>query len=649
MIRLNYRKIFLISVAVIVLAFLLFAGVFYSVEKKRVYDYAAEYVDSSLKEMSFVLTKEIEAGGEYAVVEYLDRQVIANEAYDRLSLVSRKQLIFSTDRNETVEDIYKSRRGHQISGTYFREFQAFSDQKLRTYYLAAHVSDDFFDSMLNDTLEKTFVTALFVVLAMGAAQILILYIVYRVSFKKFYDSVLRKDFGRKYMIEEVERLNSLFRDMYRSVSDTNSSLEEKISELTAQKNLFQSLFHGIPVPVYLKDRDGGITTVNRMYKENFCPDGLDDVSQCRDYDTVHNAEDDKLLMSGGSSVKEVRIIRQKDGAERWVMIYRSAIFDKDGAFNGVIGALIDVTERRELEELKDGYARQLQKDKTELQELVKSEMEIKKKHEQVLFEQKKFADMGQMISAIAHQWRQPLNVLGLLIQDVHEAYDHGELNKEAMNEFERNGISLVSHLSETIDHFRNFFAPDKEKTDFSVVDEMIGLFRLIIVQIRAKDIKMEICCTCPQKSMRCDNIETFAGCPCRAATVRGYIGEFKQSVLNVIYNAADAVKTAEEEGRITQGVIRINVHSDGRCVTAEIADNGGGIPEDIRTRVFDPYFSTKPEGKGTGIGLYMSRLIIENHMGGRLTVENRGGGAVFTIKLPLADAEISDTAEPDNL
>lgn len=233
------------------------------------------------------------------------------------------------------------------------------------------------------------------------------------------------------------------------------------------------------------------------------------------------------------------------------------------------------------------------------------------KHEQILIQQSKMAAMGEMIASIAHQWRQPLNALGLIIQDMQEAQLHGELNCEYMDNSVTRSMGLLRHMSSTIDDFRNFFKPDKQKERFCLKQSVESAIELLGAQLGEHSIATKIVCP--------DYLED--------ATVWGYQNEFKQVLLNLISNAKDALESAEAENP----TIVIEISGSKENLQLSVKDNAGGVPPTILQRVFEPYFTTKEQGKGTGIGLYMSKLIIEENMGGSLNVHNVDNGAAFVI------------------
>jgi PAS domain S-box-containing protein len=255
-----------------------------------------------------------------------------------------------------------------------------------------------------------------------------------------------------------------------------------------------------------------------------------------------------------------------------------------------------------------------------LQLKVEEEVALRQRQEAIVFAQKKLADMGQMINSIAHQWRQPINGLGLLVQLFAAESRSNQVTPEKINEFEKESMKMIIHLSDTIDQFRKFFSPDKEKALFNVVQTISFAMDLVRAQLASKLISLHM-------TYNSDKVNTNE---LPVILIDSYEGEFKQALLNIIYNATDAIVSNDMGGNIFIDITEIDDK-----VTIAISDTGGGVEMNIINRIFDPFFSTKKHADGTGIGLYMSKTIIEKHMNGRLTADNTKEGAVFTIELPL--------------
>jgi len=230
--------------------------------------------------------------------------------------------------------------------------------------------------------------------------------------------------------------------------------------------------------------------------------------------------------------------------------------------------------------------------------------------DQLLLLQSRQAALGEMIGNIAHQWRQPLNVLGLTIQQLPMFHDFGELTSEFLNQKVNSSMELIQHMSQTIDDFRNYFRPDKEKVKFKVSEAIENTLSLLEGSLQNPQITVDI--------VTKDDPVIF-----------GYRNEFAQVLLNILNNARDALTEREMDDRR----VTITIFTEGNRAVVTAADNAGGIPEGIMGKIFDPYFTTKGPQRGTGVGLFMSKTIIEKNMGGRLSVRNTADGAEFRIEV----------------
>ncbi len=230
--------------------------------------------------------------------------------------------------------------------------------------------------------------------------------------------------------------------------------------------------------------------------------------------------------------------------------------------------------------------------------------------DQMLILQDRLVVMGEMINNIAHQWRQPLNTLGLVVQLVPTYYGSAEFSREFLEENTEKAMELIQHMSQTIDDFRDFFKAGKEKVAFSVNQAIAR--SLSFIEQSFTDHKIGI-----------------AHHPEGDPLINGYPNEYAQVLLNILMNARDAL----DENIVDDALITIHSFAEGDRSVVTITDNAGGIADEIIDRLFDPYFTTKGPDKGTGIGLFMSKTIIEKNMGGRLSVRNTGRGAEFRIEV----------------
>ena len=241
---------------------------------------------------------------------------------------------------------------------------------------------------------------------------------------------------------------------------------------------------------------------------------------------------------------------------------------------------------------------------------VQEEVAERKKQEVLLIQQSRLAAMGEMIGSIAHQWRQPLNALGLVLQNMRTQYKHGQLTDESMVRMTDKAARLLDRMSSTIDEFRNFFKPSKHQESFNLRQAMVSAADIMEAAFRNHNIELILECD--------DDIEIF-----------GIAGELSQVLLNLLSNGKDALLASRQaRPRILMRAVRV---PDG--VRIDVEDNGGGIPPTVIDKIFEPYFTTKDEGKGTGIGLYMSKTIVESYLPGRLLATNTAEGARFTLEI----------------
>lgn len=226
------------------------------------------------------------------------------------------------------------------------------------------------------------------------------------------------------------------------------------------------------------------------------------------------------------------------------------------------------------------------------------------KKDKMLQEQAKLAAMGEMIGAIAHQWRQPLSALSLNIQSLDDDYEDGLIDEKFINKFIKTNKETIKFMSNTIDDFRNFFRIDKKQKNFSIKDSIQSVINIQLSQLNYLDISLAL--------------------KGKDFYINGFESEFKQVILNIINNAKDELT----KNNIKNGKIDIILENN----KVLIQDNAGGIPSHIIDRIFEPYFTTKEQGKGTGIGLYMSKMIIEDKIFGKLSAKNNKDGALFIIE-----------------
>ena len=272
-------------------------------------------------------------------------------------------------------------------------------------------------------------------------------------------------------------------------------------------------------------------------------------------------------------------------------------------------------------ELKELFA-QAQDELTEinasLEERISTEVAHNRQKDQQMLEQSRLAQMGEMISMIAHQWRQPLSAITATTGTMSlQMQLEDECDPSSIEEGLQKVNTYTQYLSTTITDFRNFFKPDKEKTLTSLNDIVLGSLKIIGTSLESQGIHLETFL---------ESKEEFLSFP----------NELKQVVLNILKNAQDAFS----ENKTKNPCILLKSISLEDKVQLIISDNAGGINEDKKAYIFDPYFTTKEKRDGTGLGLYMSKMIVEDHCHGHVSVENIDNGASFILTLPLSKSSV---------
>jgi len=248
----------------------------------------------------------------------------------------------------------------------------------------------------------------------------------------------------------------------------------------------------------------------------------------------------------------------------------------------------------------------------ELDRQVKIEVEKNLKAQKLLIQQSKLAEMGSMIGIIAHQWKQPLNILALNIQSLKTRYNNNQLNENSIDMIIKKFLTQIDFMSHTIDDFKNFFSISKEKMEFKVDEEIQSVIKILESKIDSHAIEISI-----NKKFDC--------------SITSYRNEFKQALFNIINNMIDIF----DERAIENPHIKIDIEYDDMDCIITLEDNGGGIVQTLLPkRLFEPYVTTKGE-KGTGIGLQITQDIINNSFNGKIEASNVDNGAQFIITLPL--------------
>ncbi|QOY51049.1 PAS domain-containing protein [Candidatus Sulfurimonas baltica] len=281
-------------------------------------------------------------------------------------------------------------------------------------------------------------------------------------------------------------------------------------------------------------------------------------------------------------------LKHKDGHWIWILDRAQIISNLEGKAIRMVGFHTDITEIKKLEE------------------------ELGDK-EEIMIAQSRHAAMGEMISMIAHQWRQPISVISMDANNILTDIELEMIDEASLKSDSEDIIKQTQELSKTIDDFRNFFRPGKTKDEVLLQDVINDTLKVIGKSLETNGIELIL------ELGEDIKIETFSR-------------ELMQVVINIVKNAKEALIG----NKIESGKIFISVEDEIESLKIKICDNAGGIGDGVIKKIFEPYFSTKGEKDGTGLGLYMSKTIIEKHIGGALSVYNSDDGACFVIKLPLS-------------
>ena len=320
----------------------------------------------------------------------------------------------------------------------------------------------------------------------------------------------------------------------------------------------------------------------------------------------------------------------KDGSVFYVNTTIIPILDKDENIVEFVAIRYDVTRevfykeellRREVElkELNATLEKRVQEKTKELEKLnatlhsrVKKEIAKNEEKRQVMFWQSRLASLGEMLANIAHQWRQPLTELNLTVFSIKKAAFNDD--KDEVQKLYGESKNIIQNMSKTIDDFTNFFKPDKDKESFNVSDSVREAIRLLEKLITTEMI-----------SIKTDLPEM---------KVLGISNELTQVIINLIKNSSDAFV----QNSILIREINITVKEEDGYALIELQDNAGGIKQKNAYKVFEPYFTTKHTSQGTGLGLFMSKMICEKGMHGSLDVKSKKNITTFSIRIPIENS-----------
>ncbi len=406
--------------------------------------------------------------------------------------------------------------------------------------------------------------------------------------------------ANKYLHQLNEELESLVDERTKELREKNRQLQidqAKQLRLAQQSQMIQQIHDS----VITTDLKGKIISWNAGSKRllgytagEMIGRDITDIYLEEDYESLKKNID--ILMKTGSNHTNIRLVKKSKDV-LFAELSLSILRDEENEPVGMIGYAQDITQR------------------------VHAEEKVKEQ-EEIMIAQSRHAAMGEMIGMIAHQWRQPLTVISMGANNILLGVELQDIDDDALKRRAQKIIDQTQHLSKTIDDFRNFFRPDKELEEVRLEDVMKEAEKIIGKNLKNHQITLAIKSDSTQK-------------------LKTYSRELLQVYINLLKNAKEAfTDDIREDARID-----VIISDDDDHIITTVCDNAGGIDEAIMSKIFDPYFSTKDKQVGTGLGLYMSKTIIEKHLHGVLEVYNtttqdkssaeHHGGACFKISLPI--------------
>lgn len=385
------------------------------------------------------------------------------------------------------------------------------------------------------------------------------------------------------------------------LKSTLEALEKKDIETKQALQRYTQFYENMADGFVVADLQGNIFQSNQSYlniigytSEELYKLNYKDISVQKAIYMIQETKNFELVKSRGYSDWFEKEYKHKDGHNILVEVRVYYVKKYDGIEDAMWAIVKDISEKRRAEK------------ENELQE-------------QMLIQQSKLSSMGEMLNAIAHQWRQPLNILNGTLNNVAEAYKDKDLSDEYFEDMLDIAGRNIQFMSQTINDFKDFFQPTPEDEYFEIHDAINAIKNIIGIQLKANNIDLFV------------NIYN-------TTTVHGAKNALEHVIINLINNAKDSILDVlnSNNSEKNRGFIRLDVQKQEKKILIRVSDNGKGIEPKIQARIFEPYFTTKEEGKGSGIGLYLSRSIMQKTFSGFISLQNSTNkGSTFLITLPL--------------
>ncbi|AXX92286.1 hypothetical protein CPU12_09040 [Malaciobacter molluscorum LMG 25693] len=399
-------------------------------------------------------------------------------------------------------------------------------------------------------------------------------------------------------------INKKITKIEKKLIKSQSNLSKKIEELQEAKLLLNNIIDSIPIAIFWKNTDFKYLGANKYFLNLAGYQVQEQIIGKTDFklpwntkDIIKYRKDDKSVIETGKHVlktEESLLTKNKNRLD--IITSKVPLTNTKGEIIGILGIFMDITDIKKMNE----------------------ELDSKNK---MIEQQSKMAAMGEMLENIAHQWRQPLSVISSSATGIKVKKEFEILDDEFLDEAINRITNSVNHLNQTIEDFRNYFKPDKKLTYFDIEECIEKVLFLTQSKIKNRDISII-------KNLQ--KIKIF-----------GLKNEFIQVIINIINNCIDALEEKNKQNKYIFFDSKVNKETNE--ITLEITDNADGIPENIINKIFNPYFTTKSNKNGTGIGLYMSKEMITKHMNGTLTAKNieysynklKLKGAKFILSIPI--------------
>ncbi len=408
-------------------------------------------------------------------------------------------------------------------------------------------------------------------------------------------------------VAERERAKKEFQESRDSFSKDITKRKRAEQELRESRAKYQAIVDSFDGLIYICSQDYRVKFMNKKLIDRTGYDAVGEFcfKALHDRDSVCPWCMHARVFKGESACFEVFSPKDK----RWYYVVNIPIYYADGSMSKH-SMIIDINERKVAEEQLKQREHQLEELNSTLEIRVQEEVARNREKDIILIQQNRQAALGETLEHIVHQWKQPLNSIGMLIQLLQINHAKGKLTGDIVRETVNSTMYQLDHMAQTADVFMDYYKPEKEKRLFGIKESVEEALSFIEPAFRHQNIAVEI-----------DADPELAG--------HGYPKEFAQVLLTILTNARDAFK----ERRTEKPCLSIKAFAADKEAVVTITDNAGGIPDNSIGNIFDLYFTTKEATGGTGIGLYLAKSIIETNMEGRLGVANVENGAQFRIEV----------------